>query len=64
MEKSIVALESLLEIQRSPFDKYGLRFKKGEFSLHAGKNKKEEPKKHVANNTSSKSENQGNQKQN
>jgi len=55
MEKRIVALDSLLEIQRSPLDKYGLGFQKGESSLHARKNIKEEPNKPIANNTSNKS---------
>jgi len=44
-------------------DKSGLRFQKGDSSLHAGKNNKEQPKKTVANNTNKKSENQGNKKQ-
>ncbi len=64
MEKSIVVLDSLLEIQISPLDKSNLGFQKGEFSLHASKSNKEEPKKPIANNTSNKSENQGSKKQN
>lgn len=60
MDKSIVSLDSLLEIQRSTLDKYGIGFKKGESSVHAGKKNKDEPKKLVENNTNSKSENQGN----
>jgi len=43
-------------------DKSGLGFQKDEFSLHARKNNKEETKKPIANNTNSKSENQGNKK--
>jgi len=41
MEKRIVALDNLFEIQKSPLDKSGLGFEKRESSLHAGKTKKE-----------------------
>jgi len=33
MEKIDVALDSLLEIERSPMDKSGLGFQKGEFCM-------------------------------
>lgn len=62
MEKSTVALDNLLEIQRSPLDKSDLGFQKGESSLHVGKNTKDEPNKPIANNTNNKSEIQGNKK--
>jgi len=55
MEKIDVALDSLLEIERSPVDKFGLGFQRGESNLHVGKNNKEEPNKPVAKITSSKS---------
>jgi len=35
MEKRIMTIDSLLEIQRSPLDKFGLAFQKGEYSSHA-----------------------------
>jgi len=35
-----MTLDSFLEIQRSPLDKFGLVFGKGESSLHAGKSTK------------------------
>jgi len=60
MEKNIVALDSLLEIQRSALDKSGLGFQKGKSTFHARKNNKEEPKNFVVNNTSNKSGNQVN----
>lgn len=44
MEKSTLALDSLLGIQRSPLDKFSLGFQKGESSLDARKNKKENPR--------------------
>lgn len=62
MEKSNVDLDSLLEIHRSPLDKFDLGFQRGESSLHAGQNTKEEPKKTIENNNISKRTNQGNKK--
>ena len=59
----MIALDNFLEIQKSPLDKYGIRFQKGESILHACKNTKGEPKKFVANNNNIKSEIQGNKKQ-
>jgi len=44
MEKSEVALDNLLEIQISPLDKSDLGFQKGEFSFHAGKTPKKNPR--------------------
>jgi len=41
MENSTIALDNFLEIQRSPLDKFGLGFQKGECSLHESKNIKE-----------------------
>lgn len=64
MENSIVALDSLLEIQRSPFDKSGLGFQKRESNLHPGKTIKEKTKKCVTNNTSRKGVSQGNKRKN
>jgi len=61
-EKRTIAFDNLLEILRSPLDKFCLGFQKGKSSFHAGKNTKVEPKKPVANNTSNKSGNQGNKK--
>ena len=60
MDKSIVSLDSLLVIRRSTLDKYGIGFKKGDSSVHAGKKNWDEPKKLVENNTNRKSENQEN----
>ena len=54
MEKTIVALENFLEIHISPLDRSGLGFQKGEFSLHADNNNKEEPKIPVTNNNNKK----------
>jgi len=62
IEKSIVALDNLLEIQRSPLDKSSLGLQKGESSLHVRKDIKEDSKKPVANNTSRKTDIQGNKK--
>lgn len=64
MEKSTLVLDILLEIQRSSLDRSDLAFQNGKSSLHANKNNKQEPKKLVANNSSSKGTNQGNKKQN
>jgi len=57
IEKSTIALDNLLEIQRLPLHKSSFGFQKGESSLHAGKNTKVEPKEHVENNTNNKSGN-------
>ena len=62
MEKSTMALDNFLEIQRSPLDKSSLEFQKCKYSLHVGKNTKEEPKKPVANNTKIKNEIKRNKK--
>lgn len=63
MEKIIVALDNLLEIQISLLDKSGLRFQKGESSLNASKNTKEESKKPIENNINNKREIQAIKKQ-
>ena len=64
MGKTIVALDNLLEIQRSTMHRYGIGFQQGESHSYASKKKKEEPKNLVVNNTKKKSTNQGNKKQN
>lgn len=61
MEKRIVALDSLLEIQRLPLDKSGLGFQKCESGLHVGKNTKFEPKEPVENNVNIKCRKERNQ---
>lgn len=63
MEKSTIAFNNFIGIQKSPLDKSNLGFQKGESSLHERKNNKEEPKKPITNITSNKREIQGNKKQ-